>query len=110
MNRRSFLASFAAACAFDPERLLWVPDQKTISIPAKKEIYLLEYDGRAFFVGRDTDGRLTYSAFLYLGHYVNGNRVAVESREVAGDALHPKNLTDDLRQIIRLPRRKLNAV
>ncbi len=37
MNRRSFLsAAFAsvAALAFDPEKLLWVPGKKLISIPA----------------------------------------------------------------------------
>lgn len=36
MNRRSFLASTAAiiaSAAFDPEKLLWVPGRKVISIP-----------------------------------------------------------------------------
>lgn len=37
MNRRGFLASLgigAAAFALDPERALWVPGAKTISVPA----------------------------------------------------------------------------
>jgi hypothetical protein len=37
MNRRGFfglLGAVAAAAAFDPERALWVPGAKTISIPA----------------------------------------------------------------------------
>lgn len=37
MNRRGFLSLFgigAAAVALDPERLLWVPGRKLISIPA----------------------------------------------------------------------------
>lgn len=34
MNRRSFLAALAGvAAAYDPERLLWVPGVRTISIP-----------------------------------------------------------------------------
>lgn len=36
MNRRGFFASLAGASAFalDPERALWVPGAKTISIPS----------------------------------------------------------------------------
>jgi len=37
MNRRGFLAMLggtAAAATLDPERLLWVPGRKTISIPS----------------------------------------------------------------------------
>lgn len=33
MNRRSFLTTLAAAFALDPERALWVPGKKLISIP-----------------------------------------------------------------------------
>lgn len=33
MRRRSFLSALAAAMTMDPERLLWVPGQKLISIP-----------------------------------------------------------------------------
>lgn len=36
MNRRSFLTSLAAALTLDPERALWVPGQKLISIPKPK--------------------------------------------------------------------------
>lgn len=36
MNRRAFFASLVAACVLDPERLLWVPGKKMISIPAPK--------------------------------------------------------------------------
>ena len=34
MNRRGFLASLIAGAVLDPERLLWVPGAKLISIPA----------------------------------------------------------------------------
>lgn len=37
MQRRTFLASLIATAVLDPERLLWVPGQKTISIPAPRE-------------------------------------------------------------------------
>ena len=43
MNRRAFFglaASAAAAFALDPERALWVPGAKTISIPATTRPYL----------------------------------------------------------------------
>lgn len=34
MNRRGLLGALAAACVLDPERALWVPGAKVISIPA----------------------------------------------------------------------------
>ena len=37
MNRRGFLAMLAGA-ALDPERLLWVPGRKLISIPALRKL------------------------------------------------------------------------
>jgi hypothetical protein len=33
IERRSFLAALAGAFVADPERLLWIPGAKTISIP-----------------------------------------------------------------------------
>ena len=33
MHQRGFLAGLIAAAVLDPERLLWVPAKKTISIP-----------------------------------------------------------------------------
>jgi hypothetical protein len=33
MNRRGFLATLIAGAVLDPERLLWVPGKKLISIP-----------------------------------------------------------------------------
>lgn len=43
MNRRGFLSAligFAATATLDPERLLWVPGQKLISIPAPSMDFL----------------------------------------------------------------------
>jgi hypothetical protein len=34
MQRRTFLASLIATAVLDPEKLLWVPGRKTISIPS----------------------------------------------------------------------------
>jgi hypothetical protein len=34
VNRRGFLAALAGAFVADPERALWVPGQKLISIPS----------------------------------------------------------------------------
>jgi hypothetical protein len=33
MNRRSFLSSLLAAATLDPERLLWIPGERTIFVP-----------------------------------------------------------------------------
>jgi hypothetical protein len=38
VNRRSFLAVLAAAFVGDPERLLWLPGKKLISIPAEPRL------------------------------------------------------------------------
>lgn len=41
MNRRGFIGSLAmatAALVLDPEKLLWVPGKKTISIPKTREL------------------------------------------------------------------------
>lgn len=42
MNRRAFLGAIAAglAAVIDPERLLWVPRRKLISIPAPRALSL----------------------------------------------------------------------
>lgn len=40
MNRRGFLAALAGAFVTDPERLLWVPGKKLISIPAPPKVFI----------------------------------------------------------------------
>lgn len=46
ISRRAFLATLAAATAgalvLDPERLLWVPGEKTIFLPPEKRMVLAE--------------------------------------------------------------------
>lgn len=47
MNRRGFfgsLAAIAATAVLDPERLLWVPGKKLISIPAPRPIYVIRIE------------------------------------------------------------------
>lgn len=39
LNRRSFLASLLATAVLDPEKLLWVPGKKLISIPRQLWFY-----------------------------------------------------------------------
>jgi len=41
LTRRSFLAAAAAALVHDPERALWVPGAKLISIPAARPVECL---------------------------------------------------------------------
>lgn len=50
MNRRSFLASLAAALTLDPERALYVPGKKLISVPPPK---VLRVRIQMHFIGRD---------------------------------------------------------
>ena len=38
MNRRGFLAALVAGLTLDPERLLWVPGRKLISVPAPEVV------------------------------------------------------------------------
>lgn len=46
MNRRGFLATLAAAfVAPDPERLLWVPGARLISVPAPSVAYSYKEGG-----------------------------------------------------------------
>lgn len=44
MNRRAFFASLTAAFALDPERVLWTPGKKLISIPKPRRRYRLAFD------------------------------------------------------------------
>ncbi len=37
MNRRAFLAALIAGATLDPEKLLWVPGKKLISIPPPRQ-------------------------------------------------------------------------
>jgi hypothetical protein len=54
VNRRGFLASLAgaAAIALDPDRALWVPGAKLISVPAPSVVehffYWFDYAGRLY--------------------------------------------------------------
>lgn len=54
MNRRAFFAALlgGAAAAADPERLLWVPGRKLISIP-RKHIASLFIPQQLFWLGPD---------------------------------------------------------
>lgn len=60
MNRRGFLGALAAALVLDPERALWVPGKKVVSIPSvitpdtpwvifREEITLAEFRERYIF-------------------------------------------------------------
>jgi hypothetical protein len=47
MNRRSLLRILAGALILDPERMLWVPREKLISIPSPR------YRGLGTLMGQD---------------------------------------------------------
>ena len=65
MNRRAFLRALglaSAGFALDPERLLWVPGQRTFFLPPTKSVISLT-DGTVLRVG---------DIFTIGGHYANG--------------------------------------
>lgn len=44
MNRRLFLGSLIAGATLDPERLLWIPGKKLISIPAPAPVSIFAFE------------------------------------------------------------------
>lgn len=71
MNRRGFLASMAAF-ALDPERLVWTPDRKLISIPAPRVELVRSI---ALFRGVDLGGSTYYSYWVKSGVWEPDNRI-----------------------------------
>jgi hypothetical protein len=69
LNRRSFLASVAAAIALDPERALWVPGKKLITvgrppIPVHLETMYSVYDFKVITRMSAVHGNLILTADL----------------------------------------------
>lgn len=58
LNRRGFLAAVAAAFVVDPEKLLWRPGTKLISIPKPKRRLLYHFQGVKYFQTRGNHGQL----------------------------------------------------
>jgi hypothetical protein len=65
MNRRSFLTALASALVLDPERLLWVPGQKLISIPKPSKPRYLHIDGQIAFPFYDSSNGLARWFVMY---------------------------------------------
>lgn len=74
MNRRGFLASLAAAFVVDPERLLWVPGAKLVSIP--KPVVSLE----SVFVSEiwRKRGNGFWTKYLYEGQHYHAGKLLSE--------------------------------
>ena len=53
VTRRSFLAALIGAATLDPERLLWVPGKKLISIPKPRTVRATLLTGD--IIGRELD-------------------------------------------------------
>lgn len=76
MSRRSFLAAMAAAFVADPERLLWVPGQKLISIPKPQVRATL------FFYGYNPNLGKSYVQFMMARRAIErGQRVGIATRD-----------------------------
>jgi hypothetical protein len=62
VNRRGFLgalAAFAAGAVLDPERLLWVPGQKTIFLPSQNT--LIDPDWVCEYTWKEYAGTLVFT-------------------------------------------------
>ena len=79
MNRRSFLASLAGALVVDPERALWKPGAKLISIPRPAVVTVREFynlktgdkvtfygDWKTYVIRECVESQRAYNAFLSL--------------------------------------------
>jgi len=68
-----------AGATLDPERLLWVPGKKLVSIPKPVREYLLELNCQLFFPRYSANGGLADDWDYYVGRFIDGVRVEVRS-------------------------------
>lgn len=108
MNRRGFLSSLAAA-VLDPEKLLWVPGKKMISIPSPRQqlvssnglcsfkligkvpkdfMAIFSWDGnilreyRVDLTVESADSKLCEQVFTYSGSIVNIDTIPPQCQKV----------------------------
>jgi hypothetical protein len=76
MNRRHFLRATAAAVGaltLDPERLLWVPGQRTYFDIVRPFSDVLTFRGMEVFYDEDCDGCYVYNPKFLKMVYLNGH-------------------------------------
>lgn len=76
MNRRGFIGSLlgaTSALVLDPERLLWVPGAKTISIPAPHR------HGNTMWAQSDLVRQKLYPAWKYRNFTLDAQQIAMIS-------------------------------
>lgn len=101
MNRRNFISALLGAATLDPERLLWVPGQKLISIPKP---FCVEVEHVAIF---DLPRDIIQHRFCY----TDGNhRIHVSAKSEGGAAVG--RLVRDIETLLRtnFQRRGINGV
>ena len=91
MNRRSFFETIAAAFAFDPERLLWTPGKKLISIPGES----LRLRKSLVLLNIDTYGREV--SFQVTSHGANGHLLTWEEHKILTSEKTTIEFPQDLR-------------
>ncbi len=96
MNRRGFfglLAGIAATAFLDPEKLLWKPGARLISIPNPPRVIVRRYllDGEIF----PTDG-YDYKAFVEFEAPVTGITMGEVFGEFATRIFPPRPFPDDI--------------
>ncbi len=83
MNRRGFLGSlagFAAACTLDPERALWAPGAKTISVPKPPKLITFNVGDEITIEGRYRVSPITRRPMQDLQRFMIFQTVAAQSR------------------------------
>lgn len=82
LNRRGFMGALAGALALDPERLLWVPGKKLISVPKPTD----HQDIIAYLQKRMDEALLTFQEELFrMNHESIGVAFDRMDRELAKD-------------------------
>lgn len=111
-NRRGFIGAIGAALAgatLDPERLLWVPGAKCISIPSQMQDYLVSNSGMTMFPLCDQSGSLTSITAYWVARMVSGRIVSVRRKDV-DFSVHANGVAGVIDRMMSMPDFKLPQI
>lgn len=110
MQRRSFLSALVAAATLDPEKLLWIPGQRTIFVPPPFQTVTIYRHMLGFMLGF-TEARIKASV-LPDGTVIEAraaerdfNDLISEESTFLPDILLPASLNDKVRHAIETIRK-----
>ena len=85
MNRRGFLTALCAAIAAppDPDKLLWTPGKKLISIPSGKKLISAYLWSIMFHREKNVSGHMAYQGFGLMGGEPWGHHPLIKTNKDA---------------------------